>query len=58
VQITRDLQGFWSGSYSQVRTELRGRYPKHPWPEDPVSSTPTALTQRQQRLAQAQTGRH
>ncbi len=38
VQITSDLEGFWKGSYSQVRKDLRGRYPKHHWPEDPSMS--------------------
>jgi ATP-dependent helicase HrpB len=41
VQMTRDLPGFWAGSWKDVRTEMRGRYPKHPWPENPALSTPT-----------------
>src|SRR5262249_17940431 len=41
VQITRDLPGFWRGGYAEVRKQLRGRYPKHAWPEDPFRAPAT-----------------
>jgi ATP-dependent helicase HrpB len=41
VQITRDLAGFWRGSYAEVRKDLRGRYPRHYWPENPLEAEPT-----------------
>ena len=42
IQITRDLPGFWSGSWTAVRADLRGRYPRHFWPENPADAAPTA----------------
>lgn len=51
VAITTDLEGFWRQGYAVVRRELRGRYPRHPWPEDPLRAPPTALTRARWRAA-------
>lgn len=44
IQLTRDLPGFWRGSWAAVRSDMRGRYPKHLWPDDPASASPTTRT--------------
>jgi ATP-dependent helicase HrpB len=46
VQVTKDLAGFWRSAYFEVRKDLRGRYPKHHWPEDPLAAQPTARAKR------------
>ncbi len=46
LQVTSDLAGFWAGSYAEVRRDMRGRYPRHPWPDDPLAATPTARAKR------------
>ncbi|MBX9926593.1 MAG: ATP-dependent helicase HrpB, partial [Hyphomicrobiaceae bacterium] len=42
IQITKDLPGFWSGSWTAVKADMKGRYPRHPWPDDPATAAPTA----------------
>jgi ATP-dependent helicase HrpB len=46
IQTTRDLPGFWAGSWRDVAKDMRGRYPKHPWPDDPASAAPTLKSKR------------
>jgi len=46
IQTTRDLPGFWRGSWADVAREMRGRYPRHPWPDDPAAADPTLRTKK------------
>jgi len=46
IQVTQDLRGFWERTYAEVKKELKGRYPKHPWPDDPWNAVPTARAKR------------
>jgi ATP-dependent helicase HrpB len=46
IQTTRDLPAFWAGSWREVAKEMRGRYPRHPWPDDPANAPPTLRTKR------------
>ena len=46
VQITQDLAGFWRTSYHDVKREMKGRYPKHFWPDDPLGAQPTSRAKR------------
>jgi len=46
LQITQDLAGFWRGTYHEIKKEMKGRYPKHPWPDDPLNAAPTRFTKK------------
>ncbi|WP_227339603.1 ATP-dependent helicase HrpB [Sphingopyxis sp. P8] len=54
IQTSRDLPSFWAGSWHEVAKEMRGRYPKHPWPDDPASARPTLMTKAAQARRDAQ----
>ncbi len=54
IQTTRDLVSFWSGSWHDVAREMRGRYPKHNWPDDPANARPSLMTKAAQARRDAQ----
>src|SRR3546814_11100796 len=57
IAVTQDLGGFWTSSYADVRKDLRGRYPRHPWPEDPLSASPSRRAKpRRQRSEERRVG--
>jgi ATP-dependent helicase HrpB len=53
LQVTQDLSSFWRSVYPEVRKEMKGRYPKHPWPLDPLAASPTAHTKKRQSIGDA-----
>jgi ATP-dependent helicase HrpB len=57
VQITADLAGFWRNAYHEVKKELKGRYPKHHWPDDPWQARPTARTKKRDDAARKGEGK-
>lgn len=48
LQVTQDLAGFWQNSYTEIKKDMKGRYPRHPWPEDPIKELPTRYTKRRE----------
>lgn len=51
IQTTQNLTDFWAGSWNMIAKEMRGRYPRHPWPEDPASAEPTLRTQKGRKIS-------